>query len=101
MNRTAGERDALAVQQHLQLARAPVGIAQALLDHAAFELSGRLPGNALRPPAAFADAFDTLLPIAFEPGIAGGTGNPKLLTKLQEGFFLPRSGHHKADSLLA
>ena len=60
-----------------------------------------LPGDALRPPTALADAFEALLPIAFEPGIAGGTGNPKLLTKLQEGLFLPRSSHHKSDSLLS
>ena len=101
MNRTAGECHALAAQQDLQFACAPIGIAQALLDDQALEFSGSLSRDPLRPPAAFADAFDALPPIAFEPGVAGGTGNPKLLTKLQEGLFLPRSSHHKSDSLLS
>src|SRR5277367_5526875 len=58
MNGARRQRNATRAQQHLKLARAPVGIAQAQLDHTLFQLRRRLPGTMQWTPAAFGDRFD-------------------------------------------
>src|SRR5271170_815620 len=67
MNGARRQLNATRTQQYLKLARAPVGIAQAQLDHPLFQLRRRLPGTVQRPPTAFGNRFDSAGTIPLDP----------------------------------
>ena len=70
-----------ALQQHLQLARSPVGITPPQPNDLLFQLLGRMSRAVPRTPAAFGNARQALLPVTLQPYVAGRTRYPELLTQ--------------------
>src|SRR6266702_2860212 len=66
----ACQRDTVAIEQDLELARTPVGIPQTHLDHLLFALDGRLSGTVMGPAAVLGDAFHPAGAIAFQPAVS-------------------------------
>ena len=78
VNGAASQRDTVAIEQDLKLARTPVGIAQMHRDHLLFALDRRLSGTAMGPAAVLGDAFHPVGAIAFQPAVSRRTGDPEL-----------------------
>src|ERR1700680_3598253 len=69
----AGQLHLLPRQQDLELARSPIGINLAHLDHALLQLRPGSRGTLLRTPAAFCDPGQTRFLIALPPETSRGT----------------------------
>ena len=90
-----GQRlDALAGQQHPQLARAPGGVLGAQRQHRLLQGRRRPRGTPVRAPRAVLQAVRPLRGVAPQPLVAGGRRDPKALAQRPPvGPRLPRQGH--------
>jgi hypothetical protein len=95
-----GQPQALPAQQHLQLARSPIRVALAQLNHPLFSFLSRAPRTRVWPPTLFHHPSQSILPIAFQPDISRGPRNPELLAELLQRLLLSARRHHKLHSLL-